>query len=94
MSYNNRILKFQSGGKYFAADLKKAGNRAFGQPLYYDKRTGDLIQIASEGALTRDGWSKGEVVRTGKEMQNRPYSVFNITGWVPIYAYNRTSQKH
>ena len=92
MSYNNRILKFQSGGKYFARDLKKAGNRAFGQPLYYDKRTGDLIQIASEDALTRDGWSKGEVVRTGKEMQNSPYSVFNITGWVPIYAYNRTSQ--
>ena len=92
MSYNNRILKFQSGGKYFAKDLKKAGNRAFGQPLYYDKRTGDLIQISSEDALTRDGWSKGEVVRTGKEMQNSPYSVFNITGWVPIYAYNRTSQ--
>lgn len=93
MSYNNRILKFQSGGKYFAKDLKKAGNRAFGQPLYYDKRTGDLIQISSEDALTRDGWSKGEVIRTGKEMQNKPYSVFNITGWVPIYAYNRTSQK-
>ena len=92
MSYNNRILKFQSGGKYFAKDVKKAGNRAFGQPLYYDKRTGDLIQISSEDALTRDGWSKGEVVRTAKEMQNSPYSVFNITGWVPIYAYNRTSQ--
>lgn len=92
MSYNNRILKFQSGGKYFAANLKKAGNRAFGQPLYYDKRTGDLIQIASEDALTRDGWSKGEVVRTGKEMQNGPYNVFNITGWVPIGAYKGTSQ--
>ena len=92
MSYNNKISKFYSGGKYFATDLKKAGNRAFGQPLYYDKRTGDLIQISSEDALTRDGWSKGEVVRTGKEMQNSPYSVFNITGWVPIYAYNRTSQ--
>lgn len=92
MSYNNRILKFQSGGKYFAKDLKKAGNRAFGQPLYYDKRTGDLIQISSEDALTRDGWSKGEVVRTGKEMQNGPYNVFNITGWVPISAYKGTSQ--
>lgn len=92
MSYNNRILKFQSGGKYFAKDLKKAGNRAFGQPLYYDKRTGDLIQISSEDALTRDGWSKGEVVRTGKEMQNGPYNVFNITGWVPIGAYKGTSQ--
>lgn len=93
MSYNNRILKFQSGGKYFAADLKKAGNRAFGQPLYYDKRTGDLIQIASEDALTRDGWSKGEVVRTGKEMQNRPYSVYNIFGWQVIDPYKGTPQK-
>lgn len=93
MNYNNRILKFQSGGKYFTTDLVKAGNRAFGQPLYYDKRTGDLIQIASEDALTRDGWSTGKVVRTGKEMQNRPYNVFNITGWVPIYAYKGISQK-
>ena len=93
MSYNNRILKFQSGGKYLATDLKKAGNRAFGQPLYYDKRTGDLIQIASEDALTRDGWSKGEVVRTGDQMQKQPYSVFNIFGWQVIDPYKGTSQK-
>lgn len=92
MSYNNRILKFQSGGKYFAKDLKKAGNRAFGQPLYYDKRTGDLIQIASENALTRDGWSKGEVVRTGDQMRTQPYSVFNIFGWEVIDPYKGTSQ--
>lgn len=92
MSYNNRILKFQSGGKYFAKYLKKAGNRAFGQPLYYDKRTGDLIQIASEDALTRDGWSKGEVVRTGEQMKTHPYSVFNIFGWEVIDPYKRTSQ--
>lgn len=92
MSYN-RILKFQSGGKYFAADLVEAGNRAFGQPLYYDRRTGDLVQIPSKTALNRDGWSIGEVVRTGKEMQNGPYNVFNVTGWVPIYAYKGTSQK-
>ena len=92
MSYNNRILKFQSGGKYFARDLKKAGNRAFGQPLYYDKRTGDLIQISSEDALTRDGWSKGEVVRTGDQMRTQPYSVFNIFGWEVIDPYERTSQ--
>ena len=90
MSYNNRILKFQSGGKYFARDLKKAGNRAFGQPLYYDKRTGDLIQISSEDALTRDGWSKGEVVRTGDQMRTQPYSVFNIFGWEVIDPYERT----
>lgn len=92
MSYNNRILKFQSGGKYFAKDLKKAGNRAFGQPLYYDKRTGDLIQISSEDALTRDGWSKGEVVRTGNQMKNQPYSVFNIFGWEVIDPYKGISQ--
>lgn len=92
MSYNNRILKFQSGGKYFARDLKKAGNRAFGQPLYYDKRTGDLIQIASEDALTRDGWSKGEVVRTGDQMKTQPYSVYNIFGWQVIDPYKGTSQ--
>lgn len=92
MSYNNRILKFQSGGKYFAKDLKKAGNRAFGQPLYYDKRTGDLIQIASEDALTRDGWSKGEVVRTGNQMRTQPYSVYNIFGWQVIDPYKGTSQ--
>ena len=92
MSYNNRILKFQSGGKYFARDLKKAGNRAFGQPLYYDKRTGDLIQISSEDALTRDGWSKGEVVRTGDQMRTQPYSVFNIFGWKVIDPYKGTSQ--
>lgn len=92
MSYNNRILKFQSGGKYFAKDLKKAGNRAFGQPLYYDKRTGDLIQISSENALTRDGWSKGEVVRTGDQMRTQPYSVFNIFGWEVIDPYKGTSQ--
>lgn len=91
MSYN-RILKFQSGGKYFATDLEEAGNRAFGQPLYYDKRTGDLVQIPSKTSLNRDGWSIGKVVRTGKEMQNGPYNVFNITGWVPIYAYKGTSQ--
>lgn len=92
MSYNNRILKFQSGGKYFAADLKKAGNRAFGQPLYYDKRTGDLIQITSENALTRDGWSKGEVVRTGEQMKTQPYSVYNIFGWQVIDPYDVPSQ--
>ena len=92
MSYNNRILKFQSGGKYFAKDLKKAGNRAFGQPLYYDKRTGDLIQISSENALTRDGWSKGEIVRTGDQMRTQPYSVFNIFGWEVIDPYKGTSQ--
>lgn len=93
MSYNNKILKFQSGGKYFAADLKKAGNRAFGQPLYYDKRTGDLIQIASEDALTRDGWSKGEVVRTRDQMKTQPYSVYNIFGWQVIDSYDGTLQK-
>lgn len=82
------IPKHQDGGGiYSASDLVEAGNRAFGQALYYDKRTGDLVQIASKDALTRDGKVKGEVVRTGAEMQSRPYSVFNITGWKTIGPY-------
>ena len=71
-----KLIKAQGGTKtkYAANNLVHAGRDTWGDYLYYDNRTGDLIKASSNpDKLKQEGFAIGNVARTAKELKTNPY---------------------
>ena len=71
-----KLIKAQGGTKtkYAANNLVHAGRDTWGDYLYYDNRTGDLIKASSNpDKLKQEGFTIGNIARTAKELKTNPY---------------------